>query len=330
MLPDYVWQPLWKKLKVLPGVVYSGQEAWVRGAIFGACLVPMFMFGLERWRNRAPSNLPWRERLHHFRFEILAGWLMLGYFVAPENMRSTTLIYERFMAPAWTILTVTLATRTITTVPWRLPRLLAALVPLGPLLTSWPRFQYSDQVYTDLDACIDHMDRKSTYAVLELGPTNDYWLFGPVTGGGHVVARLGGRGFFDFTESPASPVMLKRKIIWTRSWERMDSHSYRMYPSYDLKLYHYAILHTSDDNFAHITMLALLPEARFVFHQGEWTVMESTLQQIPLDSREPPPPNPIPLNVRERALKTLEEAQQKALSDDALPPEPSLAPQSEP
>jgi hypothetical protein len=326
-LPPFLWQGPWKKLTLLPGVVYSGHEAWVRGLIFGACLFPMGMFALERWRNRTPRAATWRERLHHFRFEILAGWLIVGYFAAPENMRSTTLIYQRFMAPAWAILTVTLAARSVQGAPWRLPRLLTALMPLAPLLTSWPRFQYSDEVYRDLDACIDHMAGNSTYAVLELGPTNDYWLFGPITGGGHIVARLGGRGFFDFTESPASPVRLKRKIIWTRSYERMDSHSYRMYPSFDLTLYHYAILHTPVDNVARLAMIALQPETRFVFHQGEWTVLESTLPQIPPDSREPPAPDPPPLNLRERSLKWLEETQHEALQ---LPPEAPPAGQEGP
>ena len=73
---------------------------------------------------------------------------------------------------------------------------------------------------------------------------------------------LGGRGFFDFTESPASPVMLRRDIMWTNSFERIDGHSYRFYPSYDLKRYHYAILHTPDQIIASVAALAMQPEER--------------------------------------------------------------------
>jgi hypothetical protein len=325
-LPDFVWHPLSQKITSLPGILYAGHEAWVRTLIFGVCAIPTFMFAFERWRNRTPQARTWREQLHHYRFEILAGWLMVGYFAAPTNMSSTTIIYQRFAPPAWAILTVSLGARHLNGTPWRLPRLLAALMPLAPLLTSWPRFQYSDQVYRDLDAVIEHMDKKSTYVVLELGPTNDYWLFGPVTGGGHVVAKLGGRGFFDFTESPASPVLLRREIIWTHSFERMDSRAYRMFPSYDFGLYHYAILHSSDDNRARLMAMALEPEGRLVFHQGEWTLVESTLPQVPLDSPDQPTPKPRPQTLKERALAILEKMQQDgagaATDKDPIPEEP--------
>jgi hypothetical protein len=345
-LPDFVWYGPWHKLITVPGVLYAGYEWWVRDLIFVACAVPTFLFGLERWRAR---ELPrpkrsWREWVHHYRFELLSASLMVGYFAAPVNMRSTTLIYHRFMPPAWAILTVTLAARrrpasdlapetspsAQSTPTWRLPRLLAAVVPLVPLLTAWPRFVDSSQIYTDLDAAIAHMDKGSSYIVLELGPTNGYWLYSPVTGQGHIVAMLGGRGFFDFSESPASPVMLRREIVWTHMFERMDGHSYRMYPSYDLTHFRYAVLHTPDPTIALVATLALQPEGKFVFQQGEWTVIESTLPQVPLDSPDEPPPTPHPLTLRKRALETMAKIRQSAVDDLALPPETPPAGQTGP
>ena len=140
-----------------------------------------------------------------------------------------------------------------------------------------------------------------------------------MTGGGHIVAQLGGRGFFDFTESPAAPVLLRREIVWTHIFERLDGHSYAMYPSYDLTHFRYVVLHTSDDAKARVAAFALEPDARFVFHQGEWTVLESTLPQVPVDSPDEPPPTPHPPTLKKRTMKVLEELRQGPVSEDALP-----------
>ncbi len=336
-LPDFVWYGFGHKITTIPGVLYAGYEWWVRDLIFVACFVPTFLFALERWRSEPRETLPWRGWVHKYRFELLAASLIVGYFAAPVNMRSTTLIYHRFMPPAWAILTVALGprARSETLVSsggsrGRLPRLLAAVVPLVPILTSWPRFVDADQTYRDLDAAIGHMDRGSSYIVLELGPMNGYWLYSPVTGQGHIVALLGGRGFFDFSESPASPVILRREIVWTHIFERLDGHSYRLYPAYDLTHFRYAVLHTPDPTIASVVMLALRPEGRFVFNQGEWTVIESTLPQVPLDSPDEPPPNPHPLTLRKRSLETMAAIRQMPVDETALPPELAPAGQTGP
>ncbi|MGO8998980.1 MAG: hypothetical protein ACLQVI_37110 [Polyangiaceae bacterium] len=319
-LEAFHWYPLFHKLISIPGVLYAGYEQWVRDLIFVACAIPTFLFGVERWRTRAPQRRTRREQLHHYRFEILSAALIACYFIAPVNMSSTTLIYHRFLPPAWAILTVTLAARGAPPPAWRLPRMLAAFMPFVPILVSWPRFLDADRIYKDLDAGIARMEKNSTYMVLELGPTNQYWLFSPVTGGGHIVAVLGGRGFFDFTDSPASPVILRREVVWTHMFERMDGHSYNMYPSYDLSHFRYVILHTPSESIARLVSFALEPEARLLFHQGEWTVMESTLPQVPVDSPDEPAPLPHPLSLRKRTLQAIETLE-PGLGDEALPPE---------
>jgi hypothetical protein len=324
-LPDFAWYSLWHKIVTVPGVLYAGYEWWVRDLIFVACAIPTALFGVERWRARTPATREprsWRHWAHHYRFELLAASLMVAYFAAPVNMRSTTLIYHRFMSPAWAILTITLAKRGESATHWRLPRMLAALIPIVPILTSWPRFVDSDRVYTELDAAIDHMETGKSYIVVELGPMTNYGLYTPVTGLGHVIARLGGRGFFDFSESPAAPVIMRRDAFWTRIFERIDAHSYRMYPSYDLTHFKYAILHTPDPSIATVVMLAMRPDAHFVFSQGEWTVLESNLPQVPLDSPDELPPSPHPLSLRKRTLQVMQEMEPSATVDDrSLPPD---------
>jgi hypothetical protein len=141
---------------------------------------------------------------------------------------------------------------------------------------------------------------------------------------------LGGRGFFDFSESPAAPVILRREVFWRHIFERLDAHSYRMYPAYDFTHFRYAVLHTPDPLIASVVMLALRPEGRFVFNQGEWTVIESTLPQVPLDSEDEEAPTPHPLTLRKRAIQTMAELQRAPVADEALPEDVAPPPKTGP
>jgi hypothetical protein len=327
-LPDFAWYSLWHKVWTLPGALYGGYEWQIRNLIFLVCGAPIAMFALERWRNRSHTKRTRREWMFHFRFEIVGAGLLLGYFAAPVNMGPTTLIYHRFIAPAWALFALTAATRVKLVAPWRLPRMLAAFVPFVPILACWPRFVDSDRAYRQLDAVIDHMDTGSTYVVLELGPTNANWLYSPITGMGHVVARLGGRGLFDSTDSLASPVHLRADRAWTHIYERLDMHAYRFMPPFDLTRFRYVILHTTDWSVDAVVSKALEPEARLIFRAGDWTLMESTLPLVPFNAPDSIVPLPHPLTLRKRALATAAELQQAPVDDSVLPPElvPSATP----
>jgi hypothetical protein len=201
----------------------------------------------------------------------------------------------------------------------------AAFVPLVPLLTSWPKFVESDRAYRDLDAIIDRMEGNTTSVVLELGPTNDNWLSTPVTGSGHIVARLGGRSLFDYTDSPEAPVHIRTDRFWNHLFERIDNQAYRFMPPFDLRRFRYAILHTTDASIAELVTLAMQPEARFVTRIGEWTLMESTLPLVPIDAPDALVPLPHPLTLRKRVLALTEK-----MNGDALPPETPSPPAGEP
>jgi len=327
-MPTFAWYTLWHKIWTLPGAIYGGYEWQVRDLMFAVCGVPVLLFAIERWKHRSFTSHAPREWLFHFRFEIVGAGLFVGYFAAPVNMGPTTLVYHRFLAPAWALFVFTAATRVKLATPWRLPRMLAVLVPFVPILTSWPRFVDSDRVYRQLDDAIDHMEKGSSYVVLELGPTNGYWLYSPVTGMGHIIARLGGRGLYDATDSLASPVHLRADRAWTHIYERLDMHSYHFMPPFDLTRFRYVILHTPDSGISAVITKALEPEARFVFDSGEWTVMESTLPLMPLNAPDSLVPLPHPLTLRKRALATGERLKEGPVDDSSLPPEfvPSVAP----
>jgi hypothetical protein len=157
--------------------------------------------------------------------------------------------------------------------------------------------------------------------VLELGPTNDNWLSTPVTGSGHIVARLGGRSLFDYTESPVAPVHIRTDRFWNHLYERIDGHAYRFMPPFDLTRFRYAILHTTDASIAELVTLAMQPEARFVTRIGEWTLLESTLPLVPIDAPDALVPLPHPLTLRKRVVALAE-----TMNGGSLPPEPPALP----
>jgi hypothetical protein len=302
----YVFTPLAHKVLTAPGALFGGYDTSIRNAIFGLSALPMVLFAIERWKNRSALPASWRERAHHFRFELLAAALLLLYLVAPQQMKWTTLIYHRFLPPAWILLALTVATRRKLDPPWRLPRLIVAVVPLAPVLVAWPHFVDSDHQYRDLDDVMAHIAKDSTLVVLELGPTNVYELYQPASCGGHVVATLGGRELFDFTQSPVSPVVLRPEKQWVEVFRRVDQHAYDLVPDHDLQMFRYVLLHTTDFNIAEIGRLALEPEARLVFAKGDWTLLESTLPLVPIDSVEQPLKRPHGPTLRKRALAVME------------------------
>jgi hypothetical protein len=323
-MPAFYWYPLPYKVLSMPGVLYGGYTPWVRNSLGAACAAPTFLMAFDRWRHRSRALRSWRERLHHFRFEILSASLMVGFLAAPVNMSSTTLIYHRLLAPAWIVFAVAAG---VGGSGWRIPRLLAAVVPIAPLLVAWPKYVETDRTYKDLDAIIDQMDEGSSSIVLELGPSPSMWLTSPVTGGGHVSARLGGRAFFDFTESPSSPVHIRTDKFLERTYARLDAHSYRFIPAYDLHRFRYVILHANSESVLTVCAMALQPEARIVAQVGQWALLESTLPLLPLDAPEGPMPEPRPPSLSKRAKETAEAL--RKMSED-LPPEDAPAPQVEP
>ncbi len=304
-LLGYGWTGIDHKLRVIPSILFGGSDRGSRLLILFVCAVPTILFAVERWRTRDRKAQTGREAAHHFRFEIVGVLLVLGYLVAPIKVNATTLVYQRFLPPAWILLTVTACTRAPLDRPWRLPRMLAAFVPFAPLLTAWPTFAANGRLYSDLDATITHMDRNSSYIVVELGPDGDSGLVAPANTVGHVVAALGGRSFHDFTSSEIAPVYQRREAQWITAYDRMNGTPYEMMPSYDLTRFRYALLHTPDEGIANVAVVALAPDARMIFRQGEWTVMESTLPLVPIDALDEPTPTPAPKTLRERCIEAV-------------------------
>ena len=298
-----------ERVRTFPESLFAG-TGWVSAILLAVAAFPLLLFALERragdQRPEPPATFGERHR-----FEILAGAFLALYFVAPATINWTgdpwtgvSQVNQRFLPLAWSILAVALGPRSPSARAGRLPRVLAAFLPLAPILVTWPEFLASHRAYRDLEVVIRHMRPGTSHLLLELGPTAPDALFSPAVAGGHIVANIGGRTLFDYTRSPTAPVIQRREAHWDEVLERLERQRYQFVPAHDLQLFHYVVLHTSDPGLGELVRLALEPEARTVFSEGEFTLLESTLPQVPLDSAEPPFPLPHPTSLDERALAT--------------------------
>ncbi|MGH7434452.1 MAG: hypothetical protein ACRENE_02175, partial [Polyangiaceae bacterium] len=119
------WDPPMKKISDFSGVLFAGYEPYIRNLVFVLVLVPVAMLLAERVRGRDRGPRSWTERAHAMRFEIFATAMLVLYMVAPHAIKSTTLVYHRFLPPAWAVFAVSCATGTAATARL-LPRLLCA------------------------------------------------------------------------------------------------------------------------------------------------------------------------------------------------------------
>lgn len=297
---EFQWTGTLYKLAEIPGVLFAGYEAYVRNLMMLLVLVPVALLGVDRVRGRRRAAR-WGERLHEWRFELMALLLFAIYLAAPATVKSTTLVYHRFLPPAWSILAVTSASRTAA-VARLLPRLLCATAPVASLLTSWPVLLDAHHVYSDLDALLPYVEVGSSIATLDMGPDPPNRLWSPMVAAGHVVAVRGGRSIFDYTQSPVSPVTQRSSKIWIEPVLRVEAHTYDFIPQWDFTRFRYVFVNTPKVNRAVAITYCMRDSARLIASQGDWYLFESTLQVVPIDAHDAAPPSPRPPTIQE-ALK---------------------------
>jgi hypothetical protein len=297
-----------QKVTSISAVLFGGYEPWVRNSMLVLALAPMAILAAGRPRPGAVHETLW-QRLHAWRFEALGGTLVLIYLVAPANIRSTTLVYHRFMPPAWAILAICCGAR-----PGRpdasIPRLvpvLCAVLPVASLLIGWPSFADSHRMYSDLETLIDLMDPGCAIAAVNLGhdPANRLW--NPVDAMGHVVAERGGRSLFDYTQSPVSPVAQRPDKQWADVVDRTQHRPFALRPAWDLTRFRYLLIDTPDRALAAAVTIALRHDARFVAAKGDWYLYESRLPLVPIDADDAPLPASRPPTLRAMLKSTVEE-----------------------
>jgi hypothetical protein len=133
-----------------------------------------------------------------------------------------------------------------------------------------------------------------------------------------VVALRGGRGLYDYTSSPTSPVSQRPKKQWDDVFSRVSDGPYNFCPDWDLTRFRYFLANTPSPGVAEAVAYALRTEASFVAHEGTWYLFESRLPVVPVDAEEEPTPYPAPPTLRRKlkdAAKELEASPDTIVSD---------------
>jgi hypothetical protein len=303
--PPYRLTSVLYKLETIPGVLFGGYDVYIRNLVMALALAPVVLFAIKRVQRREPSEGTLSLRIHRWRFEWLAVVLFGVFLAAPITVRTTTLVYHRFLPPVWSLVAICAAARGAGAAARPLARALCTIVPVASLLIAWPSFADSDRVYRDLDAVMAPMQPGAAVMTLDLGPGPPRpRLWSPVNAMGHIVAVLGGRSLYDYTISPVSPVAQRPNKQWTEPADRMAHDPFRMRPDWDLARFRYLLIATPKPSLAAAVTVALQDDARLLAAAGDWYLFESRLALVPIDANDAPLPTPHPASLR-RKLRDL-------------------------
>jgi hypothetical protein len=285
-----IWGTPWHRLAIIPGLVSAGFEMWVRNTVFVLALGALGLLAASRMRaTRSEDRPPWRERLRDNRFELLSLALLVAYFAFPMTLNGATLVYHRFLPPAWAVGVLAITRSVPGAKPLhRLAPAAAVMSFCACLLVAIPVFLDGDKCFRDLDATLAPMDRGQAIMGIELGPTPPNRLFSPTTAEGHAVALKGGRSFFDYTLSNISLAYMKTEYQLPYTSKRLGESNFLFRPEVDLKRFRYVLLHTRDPMRGAAAITAFYPEARLVSRNGERFLFESTLPLLPLTAPDEP------------------------------------------
>ncbi len=303
-----VTMPLAEKVLELPGALFS----------LGEASVPFFLASLAAivalaWRPRTASGeksvLPRAlELVCAARFEILALVLLALYFTMPMTWSGSTLIHQRFLAPAFALAALTVAPRR-PAAGWS-PALLA--FPVAMLALMLDSFAQQDRDYRDLDAVLSRMADGSAVAQLELTPRPPSVIAPVVGAAARALAVHGGRLLFSFTDAPAYPISIPPELQWNEPVLRLAGAPYAFLPEHDLRRFRYVLVHLTLPRLEVPIARSFAPEASLVTQAGPWLLFESNLPLVSLAERDEPAPSPLPESLGQRVQAALHDADMRA------------------
>lgn len=301
--PPAQFASLWSKVANLPGVLFGSHDAPVRLVLLGLSLVAVVILVEARVRSKeaAPEGVarPEAERglgraiawarylVLRYRYE-LTGLVFLAMYVAlPFNWRGATLLYERFLGPAWALLVICAGPRRAAP---RLAKIVSCVVPVAVLLVAWPQFADADHTYRDLDALIAEVPKSSAVAIVVVERRKFHErVFAASSGAARVVADRGGRAGLSLAISPISPVQFDPRYRWDEFDQRMfRSEALAFQPATDLDRFGWVIASSREPEMRAVIAYAFLPDAEVVAERGEWMLLRSTHPQLPLTSGDGP------------------------------------------
>ena len=281
-----------QRLTLLPNVLFGSHEVETRLLLFALAAMGVMLYA--QWRERspvkeAPANAFVRGQrfLLHHRFALVAFLHLVAYFVTPFTYQSATMIHERFLGPAWAIFIIIVAPRG--PVP-RVGRLLAAIVPIGVFLVSWPQFLDAHSSYTRLDAVIAKIPYNATVTQATVDrPKFGTRVYSASTGPARIVAERGGRSGLSLSFSPIAPIMIPPEYQWNEYNARIAyMGSQTLMPKHDLKHWEWVVAQSRDPAIREAFLIALGRDADFVMQEGEYMLFHSKYEIGPMLSPDDP------------------------------------------
>jgi hypothetical protein len=300
-----VTMPLASKLWSVPGTLFSIEEASLPFLL--ATGLAAIGLALRGWGTEtAPA--PLLERAREARFALLAAAAFGLYLWMPTTLGGSTLVHQRFLAPAFAMAVLALAPlapKEGATVPRWAP--IVALFPVAMLGLNLGAFVEQDRTYRQLDALLASMADGSAVAQLDLTPRGPSAVAPVVGAAARALAVHGGRLLFSFTDAPQSPVLVKKSAEWNEPILRLVNAPYAFMPAHDLERFRYALVRLDERRLEPAVVAAFAPEAHLVTKEGPWLLFESNLGLVPLTAGDAALPSPPPETLGERVTRVLTE-----------------------
>ena len=303
--PPMGFAPLWDKVYSIPNVLFGSHDMPAQLMLLGLSVTAALALAGGRVKAHREGQAAagevktdgaekvgrfrrLRAALLHYRFEITALGFLFLYFVMPFTWRGATLVYERFLGPAWALLVICAAPR----VAPRIAKLAAAVLPVAILLLSWPQFVDSDSTTRNLDRIMEEIPLKSSVALVAIDrPIYRTRVYSAAVGPARTVATRGGRMALSLVISPLSPVQIRPEYRWDEFDIRTLLYGSRaLKPAHDLNRFGWIIAQSREPEVRDIMLEAMQPEAVHVMTQGEWMLFRSTVPQVSMMSPDSPAP----------------------------------------
>jgi len=296
-----VTMPFAEKVRELPGALLSLGSASLPFLVASAAAIAALVWSPRTGELPESGERRLLTLARGARFEILAFVLLGLYFAMPLTLSGSTLIHQRFLAPAFAILVLAVAARRPS--PAWVPAF--AAFPLAMLALKLGSFVDQDKNYRDLDAVLSRMADRSAVAQLELTPRPPSVVAPVVGAAARALAVHGGRLLFSFTDAPAYPVSVPTQFQWNEPVVRLSNNPYAFLPQHDLRRFRYVLARLATPGLEAAIVGAFAPEASFVTKAGPWLLFESNLPLVSLTERDEPPSSPLPESLAQRVQAAL-------------------------
>lgn len=304
--------PFALKVSMLSNVLFGSHDPAARVLMTMLAGLALLTLGVARFRERSSDPAPVdaasaspgaaeaeptarprsrfervRAALFHLRHELISLGFFGLYFVMPFSWKGLTLLHERFFAPGWALLVLTMSPKLGAP---RVGALCAAALPAAVLLTAWPQFVDSDRTGRDLAALIEMIPPGSATTLLTVDRTNTPTrVYSGSTSATRVPAERGGRAGMSLTVSPISPVLVKPEYRWAEYDARVyGMKSLALRPSHDLRMFSYVVTYSRDPDVHEVLNDAFRPQGERVGRRGDWSLIASKLAVNPPASAEIP------------------------------------------